>query len=145
MTNKDSTTRLEDSLEAVRPGSKRMLGRLQSVSKELHIAVFSLNAGATLAFSGIYASLSSANAVTETPVWLLTAVVSFALGAAVFLGALALEAAVLRTRIWSDPSARFAKFLSCLDYITLYSSRGEWMCLFVGAVSVAVGFVGKLA
>lgn len=144
MNDKDGFSQLEDALEAARPGYKRKMERLRAVTKELRVVVFSLNAGAALAFSGIYSSLLSANAETETPVWLVTAVVSFALGAVVFLGTLALEGAVLRMRIWSVPSARFAKFLSCLDYFTLYSNRGEWMCLFVGAFSVGVGFVGTL-
>ena len=144
MTDKDVFGKLEDAMEAVQPGTKRMLVRLRSVSKELRVAVFALNAGAALAFSGIYASLTSDIPATRTPDWLTTAVISFALGAMFFLGSLALDAVVLRKRIWSNPSGRFNRFLSCLNHIVLYSPRVEGTCLVIGAISVGVGFVGKL-
>jgi hypothetical protein len=144
MTGKDAQDQLEDLMEAARPGTKRMLVRLRSVSKELRVAVFSLNAGAALALSGIYASLPSESPAIGTPYWLVTAVTIFALGALIFLGSLALDAAILQKRIWSDPSGRFDKALSCLGHIVLYSPRGEGTCLVVGAISVMFGFLGKL-
>ncbi len=143
MTEKDPITMIEEALEAGRPGSKRRLKRIRLIHKDLRVAFFALNTGAALAFSGIYASLA-ANPETTIPGYLLIAVISFSMGALLFVASLVLEAALLSKRLWSDTTDCTDKVLSYLDRVVLYAPSGEWVCLVVGVIAIAFGFVEKL-
>lgn len=129
-------------IERAFPGFKQRLALHQSLGATLRVAVFSLNAGGMLAFSGIYASLVRPTSESELPTWLVAAVASFGLGVAVFLVSLLLARLLLWKQMWHRD---MRWFLRAFGHVLSYSAWGEWGCLLVGAGAALAGFSGVLS